>query len=452
MLQQDGSNVKTEIVDIYMDTITVKLSFGGDYWFLTGIYASPIYSQRQEQWHYLRTLQPDLNGLWFLVGDFNEIIHPSEQRGGHFNQTRADLLLRTMDDCNLLDVATTGGKFTWARNCAGQRRVAKRLDRGVANLNWRLAFPEAYVEILCKFHSDHNSLLLRTACRTPTIGPRQFRFEAAWITHLDNQNIVQQAWDAKRPCPIAALTQVRDDSITFNAGVFGSIRKRKAILEKRLKGVQLSLERVDSARMVYLEQELRLEYDRILCQEELHWYQRSREQWIQLGDKNTKFFHAQSIIRRKRNKIHGLQLPNGIWCTNDVTLREEARSYFQQLFCSNSPPITSNTLTENIDIPQLSREATYCLLEPVTRIEVTKALNQMHAHAYKAPGPDGFQGIFFKQYWHIVGDDVTRLVANAFTTDNFDPVIAETLIVLIPKVDCPKNFKEFRPISLCNTI
>jgi hypothetical protein len=106
----------------------VKLSLGGDSWFLTGIYASPIYSQRQEQWHYLRNLQSNLNGSWFLVGDFNEIIHPSEQRGGHFNQTRADLLLRTMDACNLLDVATTGGKFTWARNCAGQRRVAKRLE------------------------------------------------------------------------------------------------------------------------------------------------------------------------------------------------------------------------------------------------------------------------------------------------------------------------------------
>jgi hypothetical protein len=131
-------------------------------------------------------------------------------------------------------------------------------------------------------------------------------------------------------------------------------------------------------------------------------------------------------------------------------LQAEARGYYQQLFCSNSQQNNVATQTEDIDVPQLSLEATDCLLQPVTREEVSKALNQMNA--YKAPGPDGFQGIFFKQYWHIVGDDVTRLVSNAFASGTFDPVIAETLISLIPKVDFPRSFKEFRPISLCNTI
>jgi hypothetical protein len=73
-------------------------------------------------------------------------------------------------------------------------------------------------------------------------------------------------------------------------------------------------------------------------------------------------------------------------------------------------------------------------------------------HPFKAPGPDGFQGIFFKQYWHIIGDDVVRLVSAAFETGSFPPALSETLIALIPKTDCPNNFKEFRPISLCNTV
>jgi len=69
---------------------------------------------------------------------------------------------------------------------------------------------------------------------------------------------------------------------------------------------------------------------------------------------------------------------------------------------------------------------------------------------YKSPGPDGFQCIFFKQYWHIVGEDIFRLVSTAFQTGFFDPTIGDTLIALIPKIDQPKTYKDFRPISLCS--
>ncbi|GAU37589.1 hypothetical protein TSUD_365100 [Trifolium subterraneum] len=73
-------------------------------------------------------------------------------------------------------------------------------------------------------------------------------------------------------------------------------------------------------------------------------------------------------------------------------------------------------------------------------------------HPLKAPGPDGFQGVFFRQYWHILGDDIYEMINQAFTTGQLNPTLAETLICLIPKVDCPKHFKDFRPISLCNTL
>jgi len=60
---------------------------------------------------------------------------------------------------------------------------------------------------------------------------------------------------------------------------------------------------------------------------------------------------------------------------------------------------------------------------------------------YKAPGPDGFHCIFFKQYWHIVGDDIFHMVQTAFQTGYFDPEISNTLIALIPKIDPPLHTK-----------
>lgn len=71
---------------------------------------------------------------------------------------------------------------------------------------------------------------------------------------------------------------------------------------------------------------------------------------------------------------------------------------------------------------------------------------------YKSPGPDGFHCIFFKQYWHIVGDDIFQLVSPAFQIGSFDPNISDTLIALIRKTDPRQTYKDFRPISLCNII
>jgi hypothetical protein len=90
-------------------------------------------------------------------------------------------------------------------------------------------------------------------------GPRPFRFEVAWITHPEYQDVVQFAWSKQTPCPIAGLNQVQTDSLDFNCHVFGNIRNRKHCLERRIKGIQLSLERIDSARLVYLERDLQLQ-------------------------------------------------------------------------------------------------------------------------------------------------------------------------------------------------
>lgn len=128
------------------------------------------------------------------------------------------------------------------------------------------------------------------------------------------------------------LDRVKDASLAFNKETFGSINIRKKRVERRLQGVKRELELWEHESIIRLEKMLRHEYEQILLQEEMMWYQKSRERWVKFGDRNTKFFHTQTIIRRKRNKIHDMFIGDNVWCTEDEALKVEAQIFFTNLF------------------------------------------------------------------------------------------------------------------------
>ena len=82
--------------------------------------------------------------------------------------------------------------------------------------------------------------------------------------------------------------------------------------------------------------------------------------------------------------------------------------------------------------------------------EVLQALKQMAP--LMAPGPDGMSPIFYKSFWHIVGNDVTEVVLNALNSGSVPESLNTIYIALIPKIKDPKKVADFRPISLCNVI
>jgi len=169
---------------------------------------------------------------------------------------------------------------------------------------------------------------------------------------------------------------------------------------------------------------------------------------VKLGDRNTSFFHTQTAVRRKRNKIQGLFLENGQWSTDETTLQAETINYFKKLFEVDSST-TPDTLIGS-HVPRLSDTCRSSLIEPVLKEEVRRAGFGMKS--CKAPGPDGFQPIFFKYFLGEIGDDLWQLVHKVFLAGHINGQIPETLLVLIPKEKNPKRLQNFRPIALCNVI
>ncbi|KAL6551940.1 hypothetical protein OROGR_008094 [Orobanche gracilis] len=302
-----------------------------------------------------------------------------------------------MEDCELLDMGAFGSKFTWFRRGSVAGSVSKRLDQCLGDVRWRLLFPEAVVENLPRVHSDHCPMLLR-------------------------------CWEKKQGAVLVSLDEVRKEATEFNRSVFGNIFHRKRVCENRMKATTGIWPNLISRRGLMV--------SKIKGTMGPFW----RSEYS--------FFHSQTIVRRKRNKVHGLFLQDGSWSTDQARLSMEAKLFFQHLFAL--PRHAEPDSFQITNVPRLCSEGVNALLAPVSKEEVRSAVFSMKS--FKAPGPDGIQPYFFKKYWYLVGDAVWKTVAYAFASGKSDQSLLETLIVLIPKVDHPTQFKEFRHISLCTVL
>lgn len=76
------------------------------------------------------------------------------------------------------------------------------------------------------------------------------------------------------------------------------------------------------------------------------WYQKSRENWVKFCNHSTRFFHTQTSVRWKQNKIHGMFLEDGNWCIEPDMLKEGAQGFFIKLF-SIDVQISKNHIMDN---------------------------------------------------------------------------------------------------------
>lgn len=191
----------------------------------------------------------------------------------------------------------------------------------------------------------------------------------------------------------------------------------------------------------------RWEYMKLLDQQEVYWKQRSKQFWLQEGDKNTRFFHKYASTRRKNNRIEKIMDNEGTWRESDVEIRNVIEDYFSQLFTAST---LDGKLSEREIVKRISTADNEQLLAEVTYEEVKQAVFSMHPD--KAAGPDGLNPAFFQSFWNIVERDVVNFCRNFVSTGTLPPGINESLVCLIPKIKVPQTMGDLRPISLCNVL
>lgn len=281
--------------------------------------------------------------------------------------------------------------------------------------------------------------------------PRPFRLEAVWLQDFRFRNLVNSTWsqrdgdDSDIPL-IDKFNILATEAKIWNRDVFGCLHKNDTNARMRLCQAQDQLSSNPSLQNKANEASCLKDYIDKVKLKEIFYAQKSRVQWLKCGNLNTRFFHLSTIIRRHRNRISCLKNDSGSWVDNEEGIELLINDYFKNLYPSKFPSIPDDLCGL---LPKvISDNDNNFLTRPVTEEQIVNTVLQMGL--LKSPGPDGLQGIFYKDYWDIIGPSVVSMVKKFFENGILHPDINKTFITLFPKISNPSHIKIFRPISLCN--
>lgn len=209
------------------------------------------------------------------------------------------------------------------------------------------------------------------------------------------------------------LKRVKQALKTLNTTEFQGVEARIKLYRQQLQDVQSSMRQPGQpTSLIETEREAKLNREKWLNVEESIMRQKSRVQWLKLGDGNTAYFHVSLKNRLAQNRITSLTSANGNIMTSSSDIEEEILGFYKKILgtCANQLPAVNHQAMR--DGPRLDRGKQAHLIVPVSRDEILQALQGINDN--KAPGSDGFNAIFFKTVWATVGEEITDAIQEFF--------------------------------------
>ncbi|KAL6558471.1 hypothetical protein OROMI_018821 [Orobanche minor] len=121
--------------------------------------------------------------------------------------------------------------------------------------------------------------------------------------------------------------------------------------------------------------------------------------------------------------------------------------YFSGCFAEQNPILEDidHSLVSNI----IKDDQNIMLCSIPTLDEIKSCIFEMNGDS--VAGPDGFGIKFFQVCWNVICEDVVEAVVDFFSGSPMPRGFTTTTISLLPKNNNPNSWKDFLPISLCNT-
>ena len=429
------------------------------------------------------------NNIDNIIKDFN---NPNIIIGGDWNSTRnydidnknylnknnpnaTKAIDRLIASHNLTDIWRVKNpnvkRYTWLQGISGKQA---RLDYFLCNEELLSICTET--DIAYKYRSDHAPITLKLSINTQIRGPGSWKLNNSLLREKELEKLIKNEirsfkmvhaatpYNPNYVYGISTKLEFMTDPIIFweallckLRGVIIAYSKRKNRKE-RVKKTELEEKIIKLDKLISTGksetsdlQKLKIFNDKLIeaRQEKLKGALiRSRAEWLELGEKPSKYFLNLENRNRINKMINEIKTDDNKIIKDQMKILDELRNFYKKLFSKHTPP---NEDTSYLPAPKcLNNEEKETLEQPITKKELDSALKALKNN--KSPGPDGYTPEFYKKFWPELGHYFLSYVNESKNRGYFTPSFLDGVITCLPKTGKSRNLiKNWRPISLLNT-
>ncbi|KAF3558438.1 hypothetical protein F2Q69_00012210 [Brassica cretica] len=252
------------------------------------------------------------NNAWIMHGDSNVAL--SVQEHSRALATRSDHgairdFQEVVHNCDMMDLAQVGSSFTWT-NCQDDNPISKKLDRlrEVAQGNMKpfkffnhVALHPRFLEVVARVWNEIEPL---------------FHSRAALRKFHEN------------------LKSLKFEMRSLNKDMYGDLPGRvKAAYEDLCAKQTEAMQNPHTASFEVASDAW--EHWHHISGVEQFYYQKSRIQWLGLGDRNSRFFHR--VTQNAKNTIRKIVTTDGRILTSLPDIKQEAATHFETFLNGSQP-------------------------------------------------------------------------------------------------------------------